>query len=57
MWENGQVPGWPKETSSALSNTGAPLDLSAFNSAEELASLGLDRLKSALVAQGLKCGG
>lgn len=57
MWEEGQVPGWPKETSSVLSNTGAPLDLSAFNTPEELASLGLDRLKSALVALGLKCGG
>lgn len=57
MWENGQVPGWPKETGSVLSNVGAPLDLSAFNSVDELASLGLDRLKSALIAQGLKCGG
>ena len=57
MWDNGQVPGWPKETGSVLSNAGAALDLLAFNSAEELASLGLDRLKSALVANGLKCGG
>ena len=36
---------------------GEHLDLSPFNSWEELASLGLDRLKSALVALGLKCGG
>lgn len=36
---------------------GAHLDLSAFSSWEELASLGLDRLKSALMALGLKCGG
>lgn len=57
MWETGKVPGWPKETTGALSNTGAALDLSAFSSREELASLGLDRLKSALVALGLKCGG
>lgn len=57
MWEAGEVPGWPKDTSSALSNTGAPLDLSGFSSVEELASLGLDRLKSALIALGLKCGG
>lgn len=57
MWDTGKVPGWPKETTGALSNTGAPLDLAAFNCREELASLGLDRLKSALVAQGLKCGG
>lgn len=57
MWANHQVPGWPKETSGVLSNTGAPLDLQAFNSWEELASLGLDRLKSALIALDLKCGG
>nr|CAG4637682.1 EOG090X03G1 [Chydorus sphaericus] len=54
----GTFPGWPKEsTGSALSSTGAHLDLSGFSNAEELASLGLDRLKSALMALGLKCGG
>ena len=42
---------------SALTSTGAPLDLSAFSSSEQLASLGLDRLKSALMGLGLKCGG
>ncbi|KAM9320540.1 splicing factor 3A subunit 3 isoform 2-T2 [Gastrophryne carolinensis] len=56
-WETGSFPGWPKETSSALTHAGAHLDLSAFSSWEELASLGLDRLKSALLALGLKCGG
>uniref|UniRef100_A0A8C7J912 Splicing factor 3a, subunit 3 n=1 Tax=Oncorhynchus kisutch TaxID=8019 RepID=A0A8C7J912_ONCKI len=56
-WEMGTFPGWPKETSSALTHAGAHLDLSAFSSWEELASLGLDRLKSALMALGLKCGG
>uniref|UniRef100_A0A671SK52 Splicing factor 3A subunit 3 n=1 Tax=Sinocyclocheilus anshuiensis TaxID=1608454 RepID=A0A671SK52_9TELE len=45
------------KTSSALTHAGAHLDLSAFSSWEELASLGLDRLKSALMALGLKCGG
>ena len=40
-----------------MANTGAALDISAFSSWEELASLGLDRLKSALIALGLKCGG
>ena len=49
--------GWPKETGGALTHTGAHLDLSAFMSPEELANLGLDRLKSALMALGLKCGG
>ena len=57
QWTEGVFPGWQKkEQESALSNTGAPLDLSAFTSWEELASLGLDRLKSALMAMGLKCG-
>ncbi|XP_078001473.1 splicing factor 3A subunit 3-like [Glandiceps talaboti] len=57
QWEAGTFPGWPKETTSALTHAGAHLDLSAFSSPEELASLGLDRLKSALMALGLKCGG
>lgn len=57
QWADGIFPGWPKESESALSNVGAELDLSAFTSWEELASLGLDRLKSALMALGLKCGG
>ncbi|XP_022919340.1 splicing factor 3A subunit 3 [Onthophagus taurus] len=56
-WDSGTVPGWPKEAGSALTNVGAHLELSAFSSWEELASLGLDRLKSALMALGLKCGG
>lgn len=57
QWEQGDFAGWPKEQESALANVGAHLDLSAFSSWEELASLGLDRLKSALQALGLKCGG
>lgn len=57
QWEFGSFPGWPKEAESALTNIGAHLDLSAFSSWEELASLGLDRLKSALMALELKCGG
>uniref|UniRef100_A0A674PRC1 Splicing factor 3a, subunit 3 n=1 Tax=Takifugu rubripes TaxID=31033 RepID=A0A674PRC1_TAKRU len=56
-WDSGTFPGWPREASSALTHAGAHLDLSAFSSWEELASLGLDRLKSALMALGLKCGG
>ena len=56
-FDKGEFPGWPRETGSALTHTGAHLDLSAFYGAEELASLGLDRLKSALMALGLKCGG
>uniref|UniRef100_A0A2C9K4I1 Matrin-type domain-containing protein n=1 Tax=Biomphalaria glabrata TaxID=6526 RepID=A0A2C9K4I1_BIOGL len=57
MWAEGTFPGWPKEASGALTHSGAHLDLSAFSSWEELASLGLDRLKSALMALGVKCGG
>ena len=33
------------------------LDLGPFETAEALEALGLDRLKSALMAAGLKCGG
>ena len=40
-----------------MMKTGAPLDLSGFASSKDLALLGLDRLKSALMALGLKCGG
>ncbi|KAK2159607.1 hypothetical protein LSH36_150g05032 [Paralvinella palmiformis] len=57
QWIEGSFPGWPKEATGALTHLGAHLDLSAFSSWEELASLGLDRLKSALMALGLKCGG
>lgn len=53
----GAFPGWPKEAGSVLSSSGAVLDLSGFSSEEEVASLGLDRLKTALMAVGLKCGG
>ena len=56
-WTKGTFPGWKKDTGSVMIHTGASLDLSAFFSPEELMSLGLDRLKSALQALGLKCGG
>ncbi|KAI1731936.1 pre-mRNA-splicing factor SF3A3, of SF3a complex, prp9 domain-containing protein [Ditylenchus destructor] len=57
-WVEDKVPGWTKEKGAkALSNTAVPLDLSVFNSVEELEALGLDRLKSALMAANLKCGG
>lgn len=56
-WEQGTLPGWPKETSSVLKQKGAKLDLSTFSSWEELASLGLDRLKLGLIALNMKCGG
>ncbi|VDM27843.1 unnamed protein product [Hydatigera taeniaeformis] len=63
-WAEDVFPGWGSSGSGsggsaapALSRAGAHLDLTPFRQAEELASLGLDRLKSALLALGLKCGG
>jgi len=56
-FERGECPGWAREQVGAMAHTGAHLDLSAFSSPEELSTLGLDRLKSALIALGLKCGG
>ncbi|KAG7261132.1 hypothetical protein CRUP_002422 [Coryphaenoides rupestris] len=56
-WENGTFPGWPKETSSALTHAGAHLDLSAFSSWEELALLGSGQIEVCPHALGLKCGG
>ncbi|XP_071788586.1 UBL fusion protein SDE2-like [Asterias amurensis] len=38
-------------------NENGPLDLANFSSAAELESVGLDSLKSALMALGMKCGG
>lgn len=57
-WERGEVLGW---TVMGTSTTALPapgsLDLDAFSSPEELLALGPDRLKLALQALGLKCGG
>ena len=56
QWATGTFPGWSRDPASAM-KTGNNLDLSPFDSPEELASLGLDRLKTALQALNLKCGG
>ncbi|TMS40096.1 hypothetical protein L596_006519 [Steinernema carpocapsae] len=57
-WKKGLCRGWSKEKPhTAMANAGAFLNLSEFNSAEELESLGLDRLKTALIALNMKCGG
>ena len=40
-WEGGIFPGWGKDGSGVLSQSGTRLDLSAFSSSEELMSLGL----------------
>ncbi|CAD5229007.1 unnamed protein product [Bursaphelenchus okinawaensis] len=57
LWKDDKVEGWSKEKSGALSNVGVPLDLADFESVEQIEALGGDRIKSALVAVGLKCGG
>jgi hypothetical protein len=48
-FERGECAGWAKEQQGAMAHTGAHLDLSAFDSPEELASLGLDRWASSLL--------
>jgi len=55
-WATGTFQGWSRDPASAM-KAGNTLDLSPFDSYEELASLGLDRLKSSLQALNLKCGG
>ena len=57
QFDVGAFPGWTRDAAPAISRAGADLDLSAFSSPDELASLGLNRLKSALLAKGMKCGG
>lgn len=60
-WSQGSVPGWKNSTkqANAASHKGEPqpLRLGMFNSSSELEALGMDRLKEALEALGLKCGG
>ncbi|KAG5182382.1 hypothetical protein JKP88DRAFT_199316 [Tribonema minus] len=64
-WEAGRVKGWPRVSKAAPHKAAAPgggltarhLDLSLYHAAEDLMPLGLDRLKEALEALGLKCGG
>lgn len=61
-WRTGKIPGWGTEKAAgALSKpstgTAAPLDLSSYHTVESLEALGADRLKSALLALDMKCGG
>ena len=53
-WASGNVPGWKRHANASVPQA---LRLGMFNSVEELEALGLDRLKHALEALGLKCGG
>jgi len=58
------VPGWSaeKSTGSLLANNKQPmaaadLDLTKYETVDELMELGSDRLKLALLERNLKCGG
>jgi len=54
-WSNGAAPGW--ESAKKPESSAEALDLSNYNSVEELEALGLERLKQALLALNMKCGG
>ncbi len=56
-WETGQVSGWKLKSSAPDASQAQPLRLGMFHDVLELEALGIDRLKEALVALGLKCGG
>jgi len=57
-WNNGTISGWKsKQKNSGISAAPQPLRLGMFNAIEELEALGPDRLKQALEALNLKCGG
>ena len=64
LWAEGKVPGWKLKRAAGDADgkpgtKGAPqaLRLGLFNDASELEALGMDRLKEALEALGMKCGG
>eukprot|EP01147_Barroeca_monosierra_P010325 gene10325-2466_t len=54
LWYSGRFRGWLDVKSV---ETPTPVGLDQFSSAKQLEELGMDRLKSALMAEGLKCGG
>lgn len=57
-WKNGDVDGWKfVHSGQSCCQRGEPLRLGMYNSPEELQVLGMNRLKEALVAMNLKCGG
>lgn len=53
--DEGTLPGWSLEKAAGMQPTA--IDLTPYGSATELEGLGLERLKGALMAMGLKCGG
>ena len=57
-WNNGMIDGWKfVYIATNQTKTSEPLRLGMYNSPEELQVLGLNRLKEALLALNLKCGG
>ncbi|EAT32600.1 AAEL012348-PA [Aedes aegypti] len=54
LWKNGEAPGWERGKDV---EEDAMINLNEFGKWEDLTYLGLDRLKSALQAIGMKCGG
>lgn len=57
-FEEGQVPGWEDRGAGRLPGAQEnAIDLQAFDTVEELESLGAELLKDALAKMGLKCGG
>mmetsp|Transcript_6383 Transcript_6383/g.18382 ORF Transcript_6383/g.18382 Transcript_6383/m.18382 type:complete len:504 (+) Transcript_6383:259-1770(+) len=58
-WEAGTVPGWADRGAAEVPAEAAAgkLDVDAFDSVEELETIGAQRLKEALEAEGLKAGG
>jgi len=61
QFQAGTLPGWEEQGPVAgvqsMLTDGEGLDLTAFDSAEELETAGAERLKEALQGLGLKCGG
>ncbi len=55
-WKEGKISGWKSRPSARVGEPQA-LRLGMFNAASELEALGMERLKEALEAIGLKCGG
>jgi splicing factor 3A subunit 3 len=67
LWSEGKVSGWKLRATASGQGSGSgsgsgnksnqELRLGLFNSVDELEALGMERLKQALEAMGLKCGG
>ena len=56
QWKTGQIVGW-KPVNRSITKEPQPLRLGMFNDKSELEALGMERLKEALMALELKCGG